>query len=497
MLNSPSNTHVSTHSKILQYIATETGLVFSPNRLASAEAGIQRSMGRVGVTDIDIYLDLISRGGLPMDDLLAELTIGETYFFRDPGQFEFLRNHVIPSFKSGRSGSRAIRAWSAGCASGEEAYSLSIMLNEETPNVDNTIVGTDISRARLSMAARARYRKWSLRSLRKEQIEQYFIQRGDSYSLMPVHQKGVNFSYLNLSEDTYPAMSTPVWGMDIIMCRNVLIYFDRQTVTKVARRLVDTLSDRGWLLIGPSDPVLSDYIDCEVVQSQVGLFYRRKTGAGKTSVPFRSSAMPPIPSVVSAPPPPASPPSLSSHYSAPVPPLPDVVNDSEPAVAPDLLAKAFKRRDYAEVAKVAEERLRNDPSDETAAVALVRALANLGRIEEAERACVAGLEKHKRSLDLIYLHSILLIQVGHDAQGALQARRALYFDRNMIVAHLALATALKNSGEVEKAQHALSNAETLLGNCAPETIVPYSDGETAGRLLAMARVQRTLLMGAR
>lgn len=489
MLNSPSNTHVSTHSKILQYIATETGLVFSPNRLASAEAGIQRSMGRVGVTDIDIYLDLISRGGLPMDDLLAELTIGETYFFRDPGQFEFLRNHVIPSFKSGRSGSRAIRAWSAGCASGEEAYSMSIMLSEETPNADNIIVGTDISRARLSMAARARYRKWSLRSLRHEQIEQYFIQRGDSYSLMPVYQKGVNFSYLNLSEDTYPAMSTPVWGMDIIMCRNVLIYFDRQTVTKVARRLVDTLSDRGWLLIGPSDPVLSDYIDCEVVQSQVGLFYRRKTGVGKPSISVRSP-VPPTPSVASAPAPSrVSPPSLSSHNSPPVPPLSEVVRAS----APDLLAEAYKRRDYAEVAKVAEEQLRNDPYDEAVVVALVRALANLGRIEEAERACVAGLEKHKRSLDLIYLHAILLIQVGHDAQGALQARRALYFDRNMIVAYLALATALKNSGEIEKAQHALSNAETLLGNCAPETIVPYSDGETAGRLLAMARAQRALL----
>lgn len=516
---------------ILSFVARETGLTFAENRLASAEAAIRRAMDRVGVSNTDLYLELLGRGGLPMDDLLGELTIGETYFFRDPKQFDFLRQEVVPDLSKKTLSKKTIRAWSAGCATGEEAYTLAILLKEERPGMSDDVVGTDISRGRLAVARRARYRKWSLRSMHPDQVCRYFITRGDTFALQPEYQKRVEFRYLNLAEDSYPAMSSAVWGMDIIMCRNVLIYFDKATVTRVAGRLIGSLSEDGWLLIGPSDPVLSDYIECQVVQTTAGLVYRKPIEGRKQflSAPVKAIGSPLFEVPGSSAPPkatdsqlPAARPepsvepqiqvssvegrSISYPGSTNHPDLgnyPDSVNHPDageayskhPSSAPkvDPLDSAISRRDFNTVVQFAQERFANGDTSEKNCISLVRALANLGRLDEAGRACVSSLELHKSSIELIYLHAILLIQAQMYTEAVVAVKRALYFDRGMVVAHLALATAHAKSGERRKAVKSLENVESLLVQMDPEVVVFASDGETAGHLLAMARVQRRLL----
>ncbi len=466
-------------------------------------------MARLGVTDVRLYLELLARGGLPLDDLLAELTIGETYFFREPAQFKFLRNEVIPWFTKHRAVTHGIRAWSAACASGEEAYSLAILLGELRPNASDIVLGTDISRARLSSAQRARYRRWSLRALPELDIERLFRQRGDIFELGAEYRKNTDFRYLNLAEDNYPAISTAVWGMDIIFCRNVLIYFDRETIQRVGGRLIDSLSTDGWLLLGASDPVLSDYVRCDVVQTESGLVYRKSTGARRPSfsnIVQQANLLPPQASPVLPawpfPQPSHEPPSSSithddeswtTHHTAhTAAPGPDAVDNVAPQ--PDsALDAAIKRRDFAEVVTLAQELQRAGDSSERVAVAQVRGLANLGRTTEADQACVVALEQHRMSSELTYLHTILLIQAGMYRDATMAARRALYLDRTMVVAHMAMATACSRSGATEAAIRALANAEALLEGIPPESIVPSSDGETAARLLAMARVQRSLL----
>src|SRR5690606_655500 len=90
----------------------------------------------------------------------------------------------------------------------------------------------------------------------------------------------VDFRYLNLAEDSFPSLATGIWGMDVILCRNVLIYFDADTVERVARRLLASLSEDGWLLLGGSDPPISEIMECDVVVTDAGLVYRRKHAAG-------------------------------------------------------------------------------------------------------------------------------------------------------------------------------------------------------------------------
>src|SRR5262249_37164232 len=129
------------------------------------------------------------------------------------------------------------------------------------------------------------------------------------------------------------------------------------------------------------------------------------------------------------------------------------------------------------------------------AAARVRELANAGRLDEAGRECAAALDVHRESAELHYLHAVLVAQARQFAESARAARRALYLDRTMIVAHAVLATALAKSGDTPGARRAFNNALGLLSAMDPNDIVPFSGGEPAGRLLEMTRIQARLVRG--
>ncbi|CAN5608748.1 hypothetical protein BH23PLA1_BH23PLA1_31340 [soil metagenome] len=140
---------------LAQWLGAGTGLAFPPDRLTGVEHGFRRAMKRSGVSDPAQYLARIKGGGQTLDDLISELTVGETYFFREPSQFCFLREIVLPEILGRRGPDSILRAWSAGCASGEEAYSLAILLTEAGLGGRSSILATDIARDALAKAERA------------------------------------------------------------------------------------------------------------------------------------------------------------------------------------------------------------------------------------------------------------------------------------------------------------------------------------------------------
>ena len=119
------------YEAIADLLVRRTGLVFGPTRRDSAETGIRRAMGRAGVREPDRYRERLETDAAVLDDLVVELTVGETYFFREPAQFRFLRREVLPDLWRRHGPTAVVRVWSAACASGEEAYSLAIVLEEE------------------------------------------------------------------------------------------------------------------------------------------------------------------------------------------------------------------------------------------------------------------------------------------------------------------------------------------------------------------------------
>src|SRR5262249_21859102 len=140
-----------------------TGLCFPPPRRAAAEDGIRRAMARAGVADPDRYRTLLESDGATLDDLVAELAIGETYFFREPAQFEYVRREVLPEVRARRGPGHPARAWRAACAPGEGAYSLAIVFAEGGLAGRSYTLATDVSRPALARARRGVYGGWSVR----------------------------------------------------------------------------------------------------------------------------------------------------------------------------------------------------------------------------------------------------------------------------------------------------------------------------------------------
>lgn len=432
-------------------VAGRTGLHFPPDRRPGAEVGIRRAMARARQPDADRYLDWVLDNPAALDDLVAELTIGETYFFREPDQFRFIREVVLPDVRRRRGPLHSPRCWSAACSTGEEAYSLAIGLIEELPGVVPSVLGTDISKVSLEKASRGIFGDWSIRGEGAAEMARYLRRMGDHHELAEPIRKAVVFRPLNLADDDYPSLKSSVWGMDLILCRNVLIYFDRATIRAVANRLYETLSEGGWLIVASSDPPLSREAPFEVELTDRGVFYRRGHRAWS---PGRSPEEPASAVDVETP----------TDRWAPETPAIVALPTSEP-LAPE--------------------------ADALGLAAQVRALAN-DDPAEAERVCDSAAIRHPLAFELHHLRAILLLDLGRVREAAEAARRAIYLDRSLAASHFLLGSILEREGDAGDALRAFRNARDLCASRPPGEVVPLTDGETAARLgrAAEARLDR-------
>jgi chemotaxis protein methyltransferase CheR len=179
---------------------------------------------------------------------------GETYFFRDHGQFDLLRLRLLPELIEHRRTAKTLRVWSAGCASGEEAYSLAMVVDMLLPERDGwniLILGSDIDPAALAKARRGSYGKWSFRMAPPALKQRYFQRQGDEWVLNERIRRMVTFRAGDLIGDSFPAEE--LGSMDLILCRNVFIYFAADAVTAVADKLAAALSEGGYLMTGHTE----------------------------------------------------------------------------------------------------------------------------------------------------------------------------------------------------------------------------------------------------
>jgi chemotaxis protein methyltransferase CheR len=485
------------YEDVVLALGRKTGLSFAPARHVSVEQGIRRAMRRAGTSDLVVYRNAIDQEGQALDDLIVELTVGETWFFREPAQLAFIRSEVLPGLQRAArvpdQPGPCVRAWSAGCASGEEAYTLAILLEEAGVGDRAWVLATDISQAALARARQAVYTNWSLRGDGAVQARPYLQARGDKQVVAEAVRRRVTFAHLNLARDVYPSFATGAWGMDLILCRNVLIYFDPETVRAVAGRLFATLAPGGWLFTASSDPPLGSFAPFQTVLTDQGVFYRRPGSAG-----LLLPAFPPADSVVAAtvpvkPPLPlesapvfAPPVSLPSTVPAPETNLSRVKRDN---VEPLTEARAaFARGDYDQVLDLTAPLT----ADAEASALRVRALANLDHAR-AERESAAAVSRHPLRADLHYLRGTLLLGVGKTAEAAQAIRKALYLDRSLAVAHCALGNILEQCGDAAGARRAYRNARALCAARAADEEIPLADGERAGRLAEAARARLALL----
>lgn len=496
------------YEAVLRVLRERSGLEFPPNRRGVAQAAIDRAMRRAGEPVPEAYAARVSRDAAAMAELLAEVTVGETYFFREPGQLAFVRDHVLPEITARRGPGHRLRAWSAGCATGEEAYTLAMLAAEAGLEGRMEVLGTDVSEPRLAVARRGRYSRWSMRGVSEAAQQAWFTRVQGEWEVLPRLRRGVSFQRLNLA-DARPSASPAVREMDLVLCRNVLIYLSEEAVAAAARRLVGALSEGGWLVPGASDPAFAELVACEVVTTGAGLVYRRLPGpvgpprrlyasAGLAGIPVTETDFPAPPAPSSRDPGPRSWEGGEVAFAPTRPPsgtaweLPVELPGGDAGVLAEA-EDAYAAREYARAAALASEATRRVGGTPRAWVVRVRALANQGRVAEAAGACTAAVALHRTDAELAYLHALLLLEVERPGDALAAVRRALYLEPGMAAAHLLQAGAAARLGRTGDARRALRNAERLLAALPQDEPVAAADGETAARMLGAVRARLAVL----
>lgn len=242
-----------------KFIYENTGIYFQDNKKYLLESRLQKRMSFLGINSFEEYLDYVKLGNSGSAEtryLFEAITINETYFFRNQPQLDALITKTLPEVISSKNklGQNKIKIWSAGCSSGEEAYSIAIMISDllksKYTGTEYEIVGTDISNAVVDVARRGSYKEYSVRNTHGYYLRKYFKPNESSFDLDPDIKNMVYFKLLNLHDDLG---MRAMLNYDIIFCANVLIYFDQSSKIKAINHLYNSLNKGGYLFIGYSE----------------------------------------------------------------------------------------------------------------------------------------------------------------------------------------------------------------------------------------------------
>lgn len=237
-----------------ELIYQECGISLSDNKKTLLVSRLSKRLRTLELDSFQAYYDLVS-GQTDSDEftlLLDLVSTNKTDFFREPKHFDFLREQIIPTLQS----SRRVRIWSSASSSGEEPYTIAMTLYDSVPDPerwDFKILASDISTRVLARASSGVYEDERVRSLPKDIVERHFLKgKGASAGMIKVKphlREMVRYQRINLMDDTFPIKNP----LDLIFCRNVMIYFDRPTQTKLINKFYHYLKPGGYLFIGHSE----------------------------------------------------------------------------------------------------------------------------------------------------------------------------------------------------------------------------------------------------
>jgi chemotaxis protein methyltransferase CheR len=454
------------YSRLKEYLIESTGLAYYRDKDADLARRIRRRLSDLRFLDCASYLDLLrdrGRGPVEMDALIEEITIGESYFFRHREHFDALRDLVLPDLVARNAGSQRLSIWSAGCADGAEPYSLSILLRKELSHLllgwEVSILGTDINRQYLAIARRGLYEHWSLRSTSEQLRRDCFEEKEKHWTIAPEYREGLSFQFHNLVEESFP--SQPNHHFDLIVCRNVMIYFGSTLMRSIIRRFHDCLTAGGWLLVGPSEPNMTHFTSFRVVNAPGTTLYQKP--APSTLALSEPIAFPNLP------------PSIVLTPAVSLPGNSEIRPASRSAIS---------------LPGHSEIRPAIPMTDSViSALADLRKRADLGDWESAARCARALIERDNLNALAHFHYGLVLEQLGNYAESEQALRRAIYLDRQAILAHYHLGLLLRSRGHLRQAERCFNNALNLLAAMAGDEILANADGITALELKKMTHMQ--------
>lgn len=466
-------------------LEARAGLLVGSDRHDALRQAMQEVLRHDRIPDYDKLISDVEKAEKHDETLLAiieRIVIGETFFFRDDSQFKALREVVLPSILEYRgTTNRCINILSAGCSSGEEPYSIAMLLNELLPEPMGWtihLVGGDISQHALTKARAARYGEWSFRGVPTRFINRYFKRQGMYYELNDEIKRMVRFQPLNVAD------GIPFIDLDLIMWRNVAIYLSPEKIRQVAAACFRALRDDGWLFVAATELSQEYFRSNEVVQIGDAMVYRKNGAREKPYV-----TLPPLPELSPSPPRVTSPAfplghSTGRHVTLP-PPEKSAAFPSPPSAAQDaspceLAERMWKQGEVSRAVELLNGLTRSEPR---ALYLLARIHADRGDHEKAEEICSRYLDHVPDSLDGYYLLAMICQADDKEALAAEALRKAVFLDRDFVMGHWSLGVLYCKLGKPKAAHRHLLHARQLLHKMPPHHTVAHSDGQTAGRIL--------------
>lgn len=431
-------------------LESRTGLVFPGGRRALLERAVATWLDATGSSPGAVALELLAEpAGAAWDRLATLVTVGETYFFRHREQFLALRQLALPLLTEARRNVHApvLRAWSAGCSSGEEAYSLAMLFEDVLPDRARwqvRVVGTDIDAEALERARAGLYGRWAFRASGDERARWFRAGPGGEQIDGRIRDL-VTFERHNLAD---PAATSPAalgGPADVVVCRNVTIYMSPDATRSVVARLFDALAPGGWLLVGPVEPSTELYQQFVPHHVDGITLYQRPLDERPRRVPH---------------------PVAASMTSAPIAP---------PVVAPPVAGP--QPVDPAPRATVVDPRTLVDEA---------RALADAGRLDDALARCRLALARDRRLVGG-YVLLATIAEARGDLEGACHAfGRAGYLEPGDPVTQFRLGLLEWRRGRTTKARGRLRATLTLLDGLPDERLLDERDGLTVARVRTVA-----------
>jgi chemotaxis protein methyltransferase CheR len=465
-------------TRLRDLITSYSGLSESLQTSDALERAIGQRLAAHGLDSLhDYWPHIRSHISGEMSSLVQLLTNKETYFFRELHQFEVLRDRILPELVAARKflarpdyglgspdpGERQpLRLWSAGCSTGEEAYSLAIILLEyqrRYGSLDAGVIATDIDAAAIETARRGQYGERAIRLVPVDLLQRYFAFDGLLFHVIPEVARLVRFQAHNLADErSFPGLS----GLDVIFCRNVTIYFDQEARDRLNIRLAGSLREGGCLFVASAETMSHNSGRLELFPIGNIFLFRKRASVGGPLLPSVPVLLPSRQ--------PGPPPTLESGAHPARTPRPagrtqpqnGAVYPSMPGTWLDQARQAFQRQEYDAALSDLDEIPTDQPVVLEAYSLRAAILLQQERLDEAEIVCQYLLAHDPWHIDAHFLMGLISYHQGQ-AEAAIQSlKTAVYLQPEHRWAHFYLAEAYRILGLKDKARREYKNTLNLL-----------------------------------
>jgi len=484
-------------ASLSDFINVQMGLFYPKERWLDLLRAIKAAAKDFGFDDVEECIHWLLSSPLKRNQievLATHLTVGETYFFREKKALEAIENHILRKLiPQRRESSKRLRIWSAGCCSGEEPYSIAIMLHKLIPDLndwDVTILATDINPLFLKKATNGIYRDWSFRGTPLWVKEKYFNKLDNgTYEIHARIKRIISFAHLNLAENTYPSVYNDTNSLDMILCRNVLMYFSKNHVRNIVSRFYDSLIDDGWLVVGPSESSHIFFPQYVSVNFPGAILFRKDLNIKKNIERFEHRD--PFLENRSAHYYPDEPLTKLSPIESKIEPLTESTEENEQKEQVEKgnpyeeALQLYASGSYEQTVETIGHLLKHNRDDTEAMILLAKTYANQGNISEALKWCEKAIVKDKLDPEFYHLRAVILHEHDQVEEAKTSLKRALYLDPNFLLAHFMLGNITHQQGKIEESDKYFNNVLSLLSVHDKDEVIPEADGMTAGRLIEL------------